>query len=99
MKVRTPAEWLASEAVVYCSQKLSFTELHKTVVRERLRRDYGKVFYTYSRDFLSGAFVLQDPEEQAREELAASKAKWLTQDGFRTIKASKPTELIQAAAN
>ena len=90
---------MTSEAVVYCTQKLSFTDLHKRVVRERLRRDYGKVFYTYSRDFLSGAFVLQDPEEHAREELAASKAKWLTRDGFRTIKASDPTQLLQVATN
>ena len=91
-KFRAPADWVSGDLFQYGCQSLNFTDLHKAVVRERLKLDYGKVHYTYSKDFLSGAFVLQEPEDAKREEAAANKAKWLTQDGFRTIKASRPEE-------
>ena len=34
----------------------------------RYLEDYGKVHYTYSKDLLSGAFVLVDPEKEAKRE-------------------------------
>ena len=91
-KFRTPACWVSGDLFQYASQSLNFTDLHKTVVRERLKLDYGKVHYTYSKDFLSGAYVLQEPEDAKREEAAANKSKWLTRDGFRTIVATRPQE-------
>jgi hypothetical protein len=91
-KFRTPADWVSGDLFQYGCQSLNLTDLHKTVVRERLKLDYGKVHYTYSKDFLSGAYVLQEPEDAKREDAAANKARWLTQDGFRTIKATRPEE-------
>eukprot|EP00277_Geminigera_cryophila_P031623 CAMPEP_0173062372 /NCGR_PEP_ID=MMETSP1102-20130122/3777_1 /TAXON_ID=49646 /ORGANISM="Geminigera sp., Strain Caron Lab Isolate" /LENGTH=526 /DNA_ID=CAMNT_0013929027 /DNA_START=1 /DNA_END=1581 /DNA_ORIENTATION=- len=91
-KHRTPADWVKGETYMYGCQTLNFADLHKSVVRERLKRNYGKFHYTYSMDFLSGAFVLREPEDAKREETAANKAKWLTQKGFRTIQPTAPSE-------
>ena len=57
--------------------------------------DYGKVHYTYSKDLLSGAFVLVDPAKQAKKEKQESKARWLTKEGFQWPKARTPKELIE----
>ena len=59
---RPSADWVdgdGSDIYVYGSQYLSFTDMHRKVVQARLQRDEGKVHYTYSKDFLSGAFVMQ----------------------------------------
>ena len=56
-------------------------------------QDYGKVHYTYSKDYLSGAFILVDPVKQAKKEKKESAAKWLTKEGFQWPKARTPKEI------
>jgi len=59
----------------------------------RYMQDYGKVHYTYSKDYLSGAFILVDPVKQAKKEKKESMAKWLTKEGFQWPKARTPEEI------
>ena len=61
--------------------------------RMRYLQDYGKVHYTYSKDLLSGAFVLVDPIKEAKREKKATQAKFLTKEGFQWPKARTPNEI------
>jgi hypothetical protein len=61
--------------------------------KERYMQDYGRVHYTYSKDLLSGAFVLCDPVKEAKRQKKESKDKWLTKEGFQWPKARTPKEI------
>jgi len=67
--------------------------LQMDFAKMRYMQDYGKVHYTYSKDLLSGAFVLVDPDKEAKREKKESKAKWLTKEGFQWPKARTPKEI------
>jgi hypothetical protein len=67
--------------------------LQMDFARMRYMQDYGKVHYTYSKDYLSGAFILVDPVKQAKKEKKESTAKWLTKEGFQWPKARTPKEI------
>ena len=53
---------------------MQYGGMQRDFQRERYAKDYGKIHWTYSKDLLSGAFVLQDPVQTAKEESKKSKA-------------------------
>ena len=67
--------------------------LQMDFAKMRYMQDYGKVHYTYSKDYLSGAFILVDPVKQAKKEKKEFMAKWLTKEGFQWPKARTPKEI------
>ena len=81
------------EVYNYAGQHLQYFDMQMDFAKMRYLADYGKVHYTYSKDLLSGAFVLVDPEKEVRRARKESKARWLTKDGFQWPKASTPKEI------
>ena len=80
------------EVYNYSGQFLQYGGIQAEFQRKRYDQDYGKIHWTYSKDLISGAFVLRDPELVAKEEKKASKARWLTKEGFQWPKAKQPIE-------
>ena len=81
------------EVYNYAGQYLQYFDMQMDFAKQRYMQDFGKVHYTYSKDLLSGAFVLCDPEKEAKREKKASKALWRTQEGFQWPKARTPHEI------
>lgn len=71
---------------------LQYGSLQAEFQRKRYADDYGKIHWTYSKDLISGAFVLRDPEQYEREQRKSAKAKFLTKEGFQWPKAKQPIE-------
>jgi hypothetical protein len=66
---RAQPDWIdgdGGDIYMYGSQYLTFGEMHRKFVQHRLRANAGKFHFTYSKDFLSGAFVLQVPGRRER---------------------------------
>jgi len=77
----------------YAGQSLQYVDMQMDFAKMRYMQDYGKVHYTYSKDLLSGAFVLCDPDKQEKKEKRESQARWLTKEGFQWPKARTPKEI------
>jgi hypothetical protein len=78
---RPPRLEYEGEVYVYSGQRLQFAELQRAEMRRRFAADRGGHF-TYSKDMLSGAFVLVQPADAAREGEAERRRKFLTERGF-----------------
>lgn len=81
------------EVYNYAGQHLQYFDMQMDFAKTRYLADYGKMHYTYSKDLLSGAFVLVDPEKEAKRAKKENKARWLTAEGFQWPKARTPKEI------
>jgi hypothetical protein len=76
----------------YSGMKMQYGAIQAEFQRKRYAKDYGKIHWTYSKDLLSGAFVLRDPETYAKEQRKINKERMLTKEGFQWPKAKQPIE-------
>ena len=68
----------------YGGQKMNIYEMQKEQVRKTIAGD-KEHFYTYSKEYLSGAFPLVNEHEARVKAKVDSEARWLTKNGFDNL--------------
>lgn len=69
---------------MYGNQKNNIQELQKEQLRKVIADD-KKHFYSYSKEFLGGAFPIVNEKKELIKEKKESEARWITKKGFDNL--------------